>query len=135
MPESTVKNILPNMQSRGNCLILGVSYLNDIGDTRNTPVQSLYESLKNSFDNIEVVDPLVNYWEEKNLVINSSPSNKDYDLVILATCHNYFKSDEFVKIILETKCELFYDCWGFFRELEPLFTNSKILYKCRGVGV
>src|SRR5688572_19589209 len=51
-------------------LLLGVSYLNDVGDTRYTPVQGFYEQLEAAGCNITLHDPHVPYWEEKALKVN-----------------------------------------------------------------
>ena len=53
-------------------LLLGVSYLNDVGDTRYTPVQGFYEQLEAAGCNITLHDPHVLYWEEKDLRVNQT---------------------------------------------------------------
>lgn len=46
-------------------LLLGVSYLNDVGDTRYTPVEAFYDHLEMEGCAIHLHDPHVKYWEEK----------------------------------------------------------------------
>ena len=47
-------------------LLLGVSYLNDVGDTRYTPVEGFYNQLEAAGAIITLHDPHVLYWEEKD---------------------------------------------------------------------
>src|SRR5258706_13993213 len=71
-------------------LLLGVSYLNDVGDTRFTPVQGIYEQLIAAGCDITLHDPHVVYWEEKELRLNNDLNEllqQSYDLVIVTTGH------------------------------------------------
>ncbi|HSU27292.1 MAG TPA: nucleotide sugar dehydrogenase, partial [Chitinophagaceae bacterium] len=50
-------------------LLLGVSYSNDVGDTRNTPVETFFDMLAHEECIITLHDPHVAYWEEKKIKI------------------------------------------------------------------
>jgi len=83
-------------------LILGVSYLQNVGDTRYTPVELLYDKLV--ADDVEVVlhDPFVPYWPEKDMTIDGGDNAFDgtYNAVIMGTPHDVYvkegKLDDFL---------------------------------------
>jgi len=97
-------------------LLLGVSYLNDVGDTRYTPVQGFYEQLEAAGCNITLHDPHVPYWEEKDLKVNPDLKgllNNNYDLVIITTGHrDYRNNPELIKTLLSHKPGFIYDTIG-----------------------
>lgn len=104
-------------------LLLGVSYLNDVGDTRYTPVQGLFEQLEQSGCDITLHDPHVVYWEEKELRINNdlaSLLNQPYDLVIITTGHrDYRNNPKLTSALLGQKPAFIYDTIG-------VLTNEEI---------
>lgn len=74
-------------------LLLGVSYLNDIADTRNTPSEVFYSECKKAGANIRVHDPFVGYWPELALKVENSLEplkTKDMDAVILGIKHEAY---------------------------------------------
>jgi len=79
-----------------NVLLLGVSYLNDVGDTRYTPVEFLYELLKKEKAIISLHDPYVSYWAEKDINVSSDLSallNEQYDIIIISTGHKEYRKN------------------------------------------
>ena len=73
----------------GRILFLGWSYKPGVGDARETPVEPLAESLKESGISISTWDP---YLSEQDLpegvdVIHDVTSARGFDLVVLATAH------------------------------------------------
>jgi UDP-N-acetyl-D-glucosamine dehydrogenase len=97
-------------------LLLGVSYLNDVGDTRYTPVQGFYEQLESAGCNITLHDPHVPYWEEKDLRVNADLKEllkNNYDLVVITTGHrDYRNNPELIKTLLSHKPGFIYDTIG-----------------------
>jgi UDP-N-acetyl-D-glucosamine dehydrogenase len=74
MPEYTfnlLKNHFPSLNEK-KLIIFGVSYLSNVSDTRYTPTEYFYELCEKENMKIFVHDPLVSYWEEKDLVIDKS---------------------------------------------------------------
>ncbi|MEK0750734.1 hypothetical protein OSH65_25285, partial [Mycobacterium ulcerans] len=66
-------------------LLLGVSYRSNVGDTRYSPVEYLYNYLEDEGASIAVHDPYVSYWEEKKINVPSSLDNyrkQNWDLII-----------------------------------------------------
>lgn len=77
-------------------LLLGVSYLNDVGDTRYTPVQGFFEQLENAGCAVTLHDPHVAYWEEKELYINKNLEEllqQQYDIVVITTGHKDYRNN------------------------------------------
>ena len=77
-------------------LLLGVSYLNDVGDTRYTPVEPLYDYLKMEGADITIHDPHIKLWEEREIYpegdLGKVISNQ-YDIVIISTGHKQYRNN------------------------------------------
>tara|TARA_B100001121_G_scaffold309513_1_gene336647 strand:- start:2141 stop:3604 length:1464 start_codon:yes stop_codon:yes gene_type:complete len=96
-------------------LILGVSYLSDVGDTRFTPTELLYEKLKDAGAKISLVDPYVSYWQEQDKVVeNSIDINNEYENIIIATNHSEFASEKTLDKINSIKPNLIIDTMGIY---------------------
>jgi UDP-N-acetyl-D-glucosamine dehydrogenase len=77
-------------------LLLGVSYLNDVGDTRYTPVEGFYDHLLDEGCTIALHDPHVKYWEEKDIWVNQDLDGlltDDYDVIVITTGHKDYRSN------------------------------------------
>jgi UDP-N-acetyl-D-glucosamine dehydrogenase len=113
-----------NGQMKGKkVLLLGVSYLNDVGDTRYTPVQGFYEQLQEAGCEVVLHDPHVVYWEEKDLRINTdlgSLLDQSYDMVVITTGHrDYRNNPKLTNALLHQKPAFIYDTIG-------VLTNDEI---------
>jgi UDP-N-acetyl-D-glucosamine dehydrogenase len=78
-------------------LLLGISYKSHVGDTRNTPVEPLYNYLENEGCIIQTHDPYVNFWEEKQIVVPTDLSSVIYqslDIIIFSTKHVEYKNND-----------------------------------------
>src|SRR4030095_7595643 len=78
-------------------LLLGVSYLNDVGDTRYTPVEGFYDQLESEGCEISLHDPHVLYWEEKDLWVNQNLDEllkQDYDFIVITTGHKEYRNND-----------------------------------------
>ena len=87
MPELFVKraeDILGDLQGR-KILVIGVSYKPNVADTRETPVESLLLHLREREAIVSWHDELVKEWNNERSV----PISEEFDLVILATPHDY----------------------------------------------
>ena len=118
---------------RANVLILGVSYLNDISDTRSSPTEILYDELIKTDHKIFVHDPIVKFWPEKDMHINNATLNEEYDYIILAVGHSEYKNQQFWdRLLLKENCYLL-DTMGYLSEMDiELSKFSKI--QTLGVG-
>jgi len=75
-----------------NILLCGVSYRQDVGDTRNSPSEIFVNSLRQLGAKVICYDPLVNYWEEMGEnVLNSLPESNQFNAVVFAVPHKEFK--------------------------------------------
>ena len=85
MPEYTFELLKQSINSLKdkNIAIFGVSYLSDVSDTRYSPTEYFHSLCKKEGANVNVYDPLVSYWEEKNISIeNKLDSIKDSKIQI-----------------------------------------------------
>ena len=66
-------------------LVVGVSYKPNVADVRETPVAALIIGLRKKSAEVSWHDDLVKEWNGEK----SIPLSDNYDLVIIATCHDY----------------------------------------------
>lgn len=92
-----------------NALLLGISYRSEVGDTRSTPVELFYDHLKKNNTIVNLHDPYVSHWEERQCDIeqdlNQALSEK-IDIIIITTGHKIYKQDSTIDHLL-TKDDLF----------------------------
>ncbi len=121
-----------------NVLLLGVSYLNDVGDTRYTPVQGFFERLEKAGSNTTLHDPHVAYWEEKELAVNQDLDTllaNDYDVVVITTGHRDYRNNPKLLATLLGKPKMFiYDTIGVLTndEIRELGTRHTVRVLGRG---
>lgn len=119
-------------------LFLGVSYLNDVGDTRYTPVELLYDNLIGAKAEIALHDSFVNYWQEKDLAVEQDiikTLKGKYDAILLSTMHSEYRSNTFIeKHLLENPQTVVFDLWGMLNTTELKKKNiiNKIIVTGRG---
>lgn len=119
-------------------LLLGVSYLNDVGDTRFTPVQGLFEKLVESGCNVTLHDPHIKYWEEKDLRVNNDLNEllqQSYDLVIISTGHKDYRNNAaLISTLLKHPASFIYDTIGVFTNVEIEKLQARHIVKVIGRG-
>lgn len=119
-------------------LLLGVSYLNDVGDTRYTPVQGFFEQLENAGCEISIHDPHVVYWEEKQLQVNKdldSLLKQPHDFVVITTGHKDYRNNKtMINTLLEQPVTFIYDTIGVLSEEEIKTLSAKHIVKVIGRG-
>lgn len=80
--------------------ILGVSYKEDVGDTRFSPAESFAKACIYQGANVTFSDPYVDYWDELNLsCVNHEKVDSTIDVLIFGTPHNQYKSDKYINKI------------------------------------
>lgn len=70
--------------------IFGVSYREDVSDTRNTPVEIFYNALCNENVKIFIHDPVAQFWPEKDLLISNNFEEvveNDLDILVFTVRH------------------------------------------------
>jgi nucleotide sugar dehydrogenase len=119
-------------------LLLGVSYLNDVGDTRFTPVQGLFERLVEAGSDVTLHDPHVVYWEEKDLQINTDLTElvkQPYDVVIISTGHkDYRNNPALINALLGYPASFVYDTIGVLTNEEINSLKARHIVKVIGRG-
>ncbi|MBD78428.1 MAG: NDP-sugar dehydrogenase [Crocinitomicaceae bacterium] len=119
-------------------LVLGVSYLNDVGDTRYTPVELLSRKLLRSKANLSLHDPFLGYWEELERAVETNFGKmleRDYDLIVVSTAHSAYRNNAQLVDYIRSKKNLFVlDCWGVFSldELILIKENNRVKVIGRG---
>jgi nucleotide sugar dehydrogenase len=88
-------------------ILLGVSYREDVGDTRYAPAEKLYTKLDNDGLEIHVHDPYVDEWPElpEAKFIDQITNLKEYDCVVLGVKHNCYLNLTAEELIQATKPE------------------------------
>lgn len=90
-------------------LVLGVSYRQDVGDTRYSPTEIFVKEAKRRGAEVICEDPLVDYWNEMDMkVLDEIPELNGYDAVIFTVQHKQYTSLDFKSLSLE-KGILFFD--------------------------
>ncbi|MEI7628971.1 MAG: nucleotide sugar dehydrogenase [Bacteroidota bacterium] len=95
--EKAVKTLLQAGKNITQCriLVLGCSFKENIGDTRNSKVFDIVKELMDYSVQVEVVDPIANetaHHVSKEKIIPSIPVGATYDAIILAVKHDAFKA-------------------------------------------
>lgn len=135
MPISAFKFIAKHVQNLNNkrILLLGLSYLKDIGDTRFTPVELFYEKIINTSSEVVIHDPFIPYWEEKNVEIELELDkilSQKFDLIVYTTAHSIYKNNQQLhSFITSNKNNLIFDLVGILSENEiKSFNKSNIVH-------
>jgi UDP-N-acetyl-D-glucosamine dehydrogenase len=119
-------------------LLLGVSYLNDVGDTRFTPVQGIFEQLIDAGCDVTLHDPHIVYWEEKELRVNNDLNEllqQPYDLVVITTGHkDYRNNPALINTLLNHPASFIYDTIGILTNDEIKTLKAKHIVKVIGRG-
>lgn len=89
-------------------LILGVSYRQDVGDTRYSPTEIFVKEAKNRGAEITCQDPLVSYWNEMNMqVLTEIPAFHEYDAVVFTVQHKLYAALDFKALPLKEELLIF----------------------------
>jgi UDP-N-acetyl-D-glucosamine dehydrogenase len=124
-----LKNKVNFELSNKKVLLLGVSYLNDVGDTRYSPVELFYDCLVNEKAIVKMHDPFVSYWTEKDLTVENDLEKlifENYDIIVISTGHSkYRNNNSLINRIVEMNKVLVFDTIGIFNENEISRINNK----------
>ena len=119
-------------------LLLGVSYLNDVGDTRYTPVEGFYDQLEIEGCVIALHDPHLLYWEEKNCRVNQNLDElleQQYDIIVVTTGHKEYRSNPLLfEKLMQQMSTFIYDTIGVLTNDEIKMLSAKHVVKVIGRG-
>ena len=118
-------------------LFLGVSYRGNVGDTRSTPVALIYDLFLSKYADISLNDPLVPFWEEKNIKVQTSVEsslNKKIDIIVISTGHSSYQSKRFIEMLLKKPRLVIFDTIGFLskNQIKLLEKKHKLFVLGRG---
>ncbi len=117
--------------------LLGVSYRGDVGDTRFSPVQKLFELLSAAGVKMTLHDPYVSFWEECEQKIYSDIDavlKDNPDIVIISAGHSIYKQECTINKILKIKPAVIYDTLGLLTDdqIELLMSKHSVYVLGRG---
>lgn len=139
MPLHTIEIIKREVQELKNLRIavLGVSYLENVGDTRHSPSKTLVEFLRKDLAIVRAHDPYVEHWDELEEVIvekDIAGTLEDADVVIFAVGHDQYKKLEPQFVVDKSKKRpLIVDCSNFLSDA-TINKYKGLGCKVRGVG-
>lgn len=96
MPEHSVHRLEKELRTLDGktVMLLGVSYLNDVADTRYSPSELFMDTCLKKGAKVALHDPMVKYWPEKNITIKTdlrkNPDTQNCDAVVIAVRHSYY---------------------------------------------
>ncbi len=94
--------------------ILGIAFLENSDDTRNTPALPIYNELRKLGADVIVHDPLVKEYENVNLTQNLDEALKGTDCIVLVTAHREYGDIDFSRIRNTVRTPLVVDGRNFF---------------------
>jgi UDP-N-acetyl-D-glucosamine dehydrogenase len=101
MPLNTldvVRGKLGGSLSGRKLLLLGVSYRQDVGDTRYSPSEILVRAAESEGASMTCHDPLVGSWSElKRTVMVTLPTSPNFDAIIFAVPHDEYRTLNFAQ--------------------------------------
>lgn len=115
-------------------LLLGVSYRQDVGDTRYSPSETFAREILKKGARLTCEDPLVKYWPEmQESVRNDIPDFGDYDAVVFAVQHKQYADIDFSEIQPQSSL-LIFDANKVLndQQIEDIRKNKSFIYKSIG---
>ena len=111
--EKAVKTLLQAGKNITQCriLVLGCSFKENIGDTRNSKVFDIVKELMDYSVQVDLVDPIAKdaaHHVSKEKIIPSIPADASYDAIILAVKHDAFKALSLEKLITHSTSQELY---------------------------
>jgi nucleotide sugar dehydrogenase len=100
-------------------LLLGVSYIAEVGDTRHSPSSTLFKRLINNVNKIDCHDPYVTYWDDLNIkILEELPKFSNYDIIVLAVAHKFYLNLDFPSLMPKNGKTLLFDTNGILSKLK-----------------
>lgn len=103
-----IKEKLGGTLKEKRILLLGVSYKQDVGDTRYSPSEIFArEAIKEGVE-LTCFDPLIKYWVEMDMRLpEKMPAFKEYDAVVLTVRSAVFETEQFTTDLADTDVLVF----------------------------
>lgn len=137
MPFHTMKiinELFDGNLNKKRILILGVSYLSNVGDTRFSPVKIIYDNLISSNSIVTLHDPFVPYWEEAIIYTQDDVQilNNGYDIILIGCPHSYYVESELLKKLLDANESL--HIVDPYAVLDAKLIDNKMNHKLKVIG-
>jgi nucleotide sugar dehydrogenase len=111
-----IQEVIPDLKDV-KITVLGVSYLEELGDTRHSPSATLVKFLNEAWAVVKAHDPYVDFWPEMEnvpLYTDLKVALKDAEVVIFAVGHKVYKDLQPKEILSMTGTKpLIVDCSDF----------------------
>lgn len=117
-------------------LLCGVSYRQDVADTRYSPSETVYQELIGQGANVDFHDPFVSWWEELDCAVpNELPCPDDYDAVLFAIPHQAYRELDLADWIKDKQGTVVLDAYLVFSaEQRRRFRTAGVRIESIGVG-
>ena len=123
--------------SGSKVLLFGVSYRGDVGDTRYSPVENLFNYLSKAGSVISCHDPYVKFWEEQSLEIEQDLMHhlgRSPDIIIISTGHTLYKNHKTIDALHDLDSTFIYDTIGLLSNNQINVLKQKHTVKVLGRG-
>ena len=131
-----IRKVFPSIRNV-NITVLGVSYLENLGDTRHSPTKILVEFLRKDFALVKVHDPYVEAWpelEETKVMHELNEVLPGAEVVVFAVGHDEYKGIKPEDLIAQCGTKpLIVDCSNFLSD-EKIAQYKALGCKVLGVG-
>ena len=83
-------------------LVMGVSYRQDVGDTRYSPTEIFVREAEKRGASVDCQDPMVTHWMEMEKdVLQELPSFAGYDAIVFTVQHEQYKTIDFADVSMD----------------------------------
>ena len=116
-------------------LLMGVTYRQDVGDTRFSPSEIFYNEAKAEGAEVSAYDPLVEYWDEVDISMESNlPNSTEFDAIVFAVPHKEFNQLDLTELVSGNKVLLFDANNVFTKDQIIIIKENKLNYMSIGRG-
>ncbi len=92
-----IENQFPNInKARKKICIFGIAYKNNVGDTRHTSAEKVYDYFIKNRSQVYLFDPYLDYWKEKNRFLDKKIDLREIDVAFFIAPHKIFNKMKFV---------------------------------------
>jgi nucleotide sugar dehydrogenase len=133
---TVLNELLENDLGGKKILLMGVSYRQDVGDTRYSPSETFLKRARENGAIVDFHDPLVDVWEELGEnVMKEIPNASEYDAVIFAVPHKEYKEINFKEWLQNVNVVVLDACNVISEQARSYFRSEGIKYFTIGRGV
>ena len=131
-----IENILGGNLSNKKILVLGVTYRQDVGDTRYSPTEIFVKEALRRGAKIDCQDPLVSYWEEMKIKVQQDiPKFTGYDAIVFTVQHAQYTTINFKEENFDSST-LIFDANKVLSDsqIDDIKNNSSVIFASIGRG-